>query len=245
MWNRPNITTTPRRRGSRHRRRRAGSPGATRRGVTARAPFDTPVEPLVRNTLLASSLVPTRVGVVVERRVEPSGRGHDHVESPSGSATARATSSNSGWATTSRGCSISSAAAASGSVKLGLIGARAAPSFDGAVADLERVERGRSPPGDAVADGRRPRRRAGARHPVRAGVELAEGADVVAEGRADARRATPRQARQDVVDPDVQRQSDLPTARERSSPMGTSGSSGRAGTAHPGRSGRPTRSGTW
>ena len=69
---------------------------------------------------------------------------------PSGSAAARATSSESGWATTRRGVSVSNADAASGSVKFGLIGARTAPAFADAVAELERVERGRTPPHDPI-----------------------------------------------------------------------------------------------
>ena len=127
MWNRPNITTVP---------RRPVAPSSTSRWMArsqaarceSTAPFDTPVEPLVRNTLLASSLLPTRGSAAVDA---PSDQPVTvtSTSSPSGSATARATSSCSGCATTTRGWSTSSADAASGSVKLGLIGAIAAPSL--------------------------------------------------------------------------------------------------------------------
>ncbi len=79
MWNRPNMTTVP---------RRPGAPSSTSRW-TARshvarcestAPFDTPVEPLVRNTLLASSLLPDAGERRGRRAVGPTWRGDEHVE---------------------------------------------------------------------------------------------------------------------------------------------------------------------
>ena len=52
------------------------------------------------------------------------------IGTPIGSAAACAASSVAGCATTRRGRSVSSADAASGSVKFGLIGASVAPSFE-------------------------------------------------------------------------------------------------------------------
>ena len=82
----------------------------------------------------------------------------------------------------------------------------------GAVAHLERLERGGTPPGDAVTDGHAGRREA-VRGACRAGVELAEGPGIVAEGGADAVGADRRQAGQDVVDPDVERHASVRRCR--------------------------------
>src|SRR5215213_2474334 len=88
MWNRPNITTYP---------RRPVAPLSTScsmaRNHAARcdtiAPLDTPVDPLVRKMLLMSSDVPTRGGAVVDPDAcQPSSV--TITATPSGSATARA-----------------------------------------------------------------------------------------------------------------------------------------------------------
>ena len=92
------------------------------------APFDTPVDPDVRNTTLGSSLSPTRGGLdAAAPSVQPSCM--TRIGTPSGSAAACAASATSGCATTRRGASVSSAATASGSVKCGLTGDNVAPAL--------------------------------------------------------------------------------------------------------------------
>ena len=127
MWNSPNITTYP---------RRPVAPVSTScsmaRNHAARcetiAPLDTPVEPLVRKMLLMSSDVPTRGGATVD--AESCHPGAMTVTgSPSGSATARATSSTSGCTTTRRGVRVCNASSASASLKFGLIGASVPPAL--------------------------------------------------------------------------------------------------------------------
>jgi hypothetical protein len=128
MWNRPNITTKP--------RRSVAPPSLSRwmaRSQVARcestAPFDTPVDPLVRKTTAGSSLDPTRGGATGDASACHPGP-VVITGTPNRPATARAGASVSAWVTTSRGVSVSNASIASGSVKLGLIGVRTAPAFD-------------------------------------------------------------------------------------------------------------------
>src|SRR3982751_5005890 len=88
------------------------------------APFDTPVDPLVRKMLLMSSDVPTGGGGVdVPDACQPSAI--TVTATPSGSAAARAASSSSGCTTTRRGCQVCSASVGSVSLEVGLIGASA------------------------------------------------------------------------------------------------------------------------
>ncbi len=92
------------------------------------APFDTPVDPLVRKMLLMSSEVPTRGGADVDADAcQPSAI--TVTASPRGAATARATSSTSGCTTIRRGFRVCSASVASASLKFGLIGASVPPAL--------------------------------------------------------------------------------------------------------------------
>ena len=203
------------------------------------APFDTPVDPLVRNTALVSSLAPTRGGAIGDAASLQPGA-VTSTGSPSGCATARATSSNSGCTTTSRGRSVSSAERASGSVKLGLIGAIAAPSL--------LVPYATSSASNAVGPHHTTRSscttssaasRCAARFaPVSSCRKVRASSPSVAPTRCGvtcAHRARMSWTRTSIV-----------TTRAAGAPRaGTSGSSARVGTRRPGRSGRPIRSGTW
>ena len=127
MWNRPNITTSP---------LRPGEPSSCSRAIArsqlarceSNAALLTPVDPLVRKIAHGSSELPTRGCAVV---AAPWSQSAVVVTTgtPSGEVIERAASSCVWCVTTTRGRRYSTALAASDSVKPGLIGASAAPSF--------------------------------------------------------------------------------------------------------------------
>ena len=186
-------------------RRRAAMARSQAARCESTAPFDTPVEPLVRKMLLTSSLSPTRGGARGRRRRRPPRRGHEHREPDRLGDRARDVLVLGCATTTTRPQHLERVDAASGSVKFGLIGASAAPSLLMPYADA-RARRARSAPTRRTrSPGATPaaaRRCAARLAPVSSS---REGAGFVAEGRADPLRAHGGESGEQVVDADVHR----------------------------------------